>query len=289
MLSMKMTSPQKTSFSCCTVENHVPGGMPGSMADFEVEVAQAEQLSVAQRNAWPWPWIDVQAEKRGAALCFPQRQIGRVQGHRRRRLYLLDNPCHTGNVIKVGVGQPDGSDAPATAFGLSGDILPVPGGVDDHSLVTGLSATRYEFVSTGPRIIVMISSIVTLLIVSQDATKTKSMRRPTKALRLTPHRRRPGRSAQGPLRPQEFGHSNLDALGSEHLAQSRPAVRRAKAQVQPDSAIGLSSPVGQKIPDKHDRPARDKTLAGLTYRGMRDPGKLQARFGQNRIRLAHLG
>jgi hypothetical protein len=77
----------------------------------------------------------VHPKERRSTLGFPQGQIARVQGNRRRRLDLAADPGSASNMVKMSVCQPDGGDAPTAALSGSRDDLPIPGRIDDHRFI----------------------------------------------------------------------------------------------------------------------------------------------------------
>jgi len=86
-------------------------GMAGNVAHFETQMSNLQLLTGSKLNRWARASLDSKAN-RAAPPWFPHRNIQRMQCYRRDGNDLFGDPCHTCQMIKVGVGQPESGGLP---------------------------------------------------------------------------------------------------------------------------------------------------------------------------------
>jgi hypothetical protein len=70
-----------------------------------------------EKLLWFWRWFDLDPKHFGAATRAPQFKVGWVQPYRQRWGVGCRDGSYTGDMIKMGMGEPDCRNLPAACFG----------------------------------------------------------------------------------------------------------------------------------------------------------------------------
>jgi len=117
-----------------TIQNHMPGGVAGSVAHLEFHFSQLQDLSVRKFDTGLWTGINLESKERCTPFSPPQGMVAGVQGYQRKWIKRIRDGTRSAYMIEVSMRVPEMAYPPVTFLCGGQYDIPIPGRVNDSRL-----------------------------------------------------------------------------------------------------------------------------------------------------------